>query len=64
MNIRSWLLMLLFGLGLLVAFTPMVMATGGDFQSIDQSLGLRLGVTLVGLGLIGLELWWFLFNKK
>ena len=34
-----------------------------QFQKIEQPLGLKAGVTLVGLGLISLELWWFLFSK-
>jgi len=34
-----------------------------QFQTIEQTLGLKVGVTLCGLTLIGLELWWFLFSK-
>lgn len=34
-----------------------------QFRSIEQPLGLKIGVTIGGLTLIGLELWWFLFNK-
>ncbi|MDZ7961739.1 MAG: cupredoxin domain-containing protein [Aulosira sp. DedQUE10] len=34
-----------------------------QFQSIDQPLGSKVAVTLGGLGLIGLELWWFLLSK-
>ncbi|HYW18079.1 MAG TPA: hypothetical protein VE956_01990 [Nodularia sp. (in: cyanobacteria)] len=34
-----------------------------QFQAIEQPLGLKVGVTMGGLGLIGLELWWFLFSK-
>lgn len=33
-----------------------------QFQPIDQPLGHKLAVTLGGLGLIGLELWWFRFS--
>ncbi len=33
------------------------------FQRIDQPLWLKGTVTAAGLGLIGLELWWFLFSK-
>ena len=33
------------------------------FQKIEQPLTLKAGVTLAGLGLISLELWWFLFSK-
>lgn len=34
-----------------------------QFQRIDQPLGNKIAVTIGGLGLIGFELWWFLFNK-
>lgn len=34
-----------------------------EFQRIDQPLWLKGTVTAGGLGLIGLELWWFLFSK-
>jgi plastocyanin domain-containing protein len=34
-----------------------------QFQRIDQPLGNKVAVTLGGLGLIGLELWWFLLSK-
>ncbi|BAY20904.1 hypothetical protein NIES2100_06480 [Calothrix sp. NIES-2100] len=34
-----------------------------QFQHIDQPLGNKLAVTLGGLGLISLELWWFLLSK-
>jgi plastocyanin domain-containing protein len=33
------------------------------FESVEQPLGIKLGVTATGLGLIGLELWWFLWSK-
>lgn len=33
------------------------------FARIEQPLGVRLAVTAAGAGLIGLELWWFLFSK-
>lgn len=35
----------------------------GDFQRIEQPLWTKGVVTAGGLGLIGLELWWFLFSK-
>ncbi|HAA31985.1 MAG TPA: hypothetical protein DDW76_04120 [Cyanobacteria bacterium UBA11369] len=35
----------------------------GEFRRIEQPLGLKVGVTLGGLALLGLELWWFLFSK-
>ncbi|BAB77994.1 cupredoxin domain-containing protein [Anabaena sp. FACHB-709] len=34
-----------------------------QFQPINQPLGNKLAITLGGLGLIGLELWWFLLSK-
>lgn len=33
------------------------------FRPIEQPLGNKVTVTLGGLGLIGLELWWFLLSK-
>ncbi|MBN3943710.1 MAG: hypothetical protein V7L21_32520 [Nostoc sp.] len=35
-----------------------------QFQSIEQPLGLKIGVAIAGLALIGLELWWFLVYKS
>jgi hypothetical protein len=35
----------------------------GDFRRIDQPLWIKGAVTAGGLGLIGLELWWFLLSK-
>jgi plastocyanin domain-containing protein len=35
----------------------------GQFQPIDQPLSHKIGVTVGGIALIGLELWWFLLNK-
>jgi plastocyanin domain-containing protein len=35
----------------------------GEFQHIEQPLWLKGAVTTGGLGLIGLELWWFVFSK-
>lgn len=35
----------------------------GQFRQIEQPLESRIIVTLGGLGLISLELWWFLFSK-
>ena len=34
-----------------------------QFRRVEQPLGLKVGVTLGGLALIGLELWWFLLSK-
>ncbi|BDI16248.1 hypothetical protein ANSO36C_20500 [Nostoc cf. commune SO-36] len=35
-----------------------------QFHSIEQPLGLKVGVAIAGLALIGLELWWFLIYKS
>jgi plastocyanin domain-containing protein len=35
----------------------------GKFSRIEQPLSNKIMVTVGGLGLIGLELWWFLFSK-
>jgi plastocyanin domain-containing protein len=35
----------------------------GQFHRIDQPIDKKILITLGGLGLIGLELWWFLFSK-
>lgn len=39
---------------------PMAPTATGHFQRIEQPLWSKLAVTGVGLGLLGLELWWFL----
>ncbi|MDH6056422.1 hypothetical protein [Umezakia ovalisporum] len=56
-------------LGLSVGTTPPAVPTSSSlevrqFQPIEQPLALKLGVTIGGLGLITLELWWFLFSKS
>lgn len=38
-------------------------AQSNQFQRIEQPLGNKIAVTVGGLGLIGLELWWFLLSK-
>ncbi|MEH2433359.1 MAG: hypothetical protein V7K25_03750 [Nostoc sp.] len=35
-----------------------------QFHQIEQPLGLKVGVAIAGLALIGLELWWFLLYKS
>jgi len=35
-----------------------------QFNHIEQPLGLKVGVAIGGLALIGLELWWFLLYKS
>ncbi len=62
------------GLGFFLALTPnialaeMNMPASAEkqtsqFQKIEQPLGLKIAVALGGLGLIGAELWWFMFSK-
>ncbi len=34
-----------------------------QFRRIEQPIGLKIGVMLGGLALIGGELWWFVFSK-
>jgi plastocyanin domain-containing protein len=42
---------------------PHSSAHPSQFQQIDQPLTNKILVTLIGLGLMGLELWWFLLSK-
>lgn len=37
---------------------------GTGFEAIEQPAGLKVGVTIGGLALIGLELWWFLGSGR
>ncbi|MBH8577812.1 cupredoxin domain-containing protein [Nostocaceae cyanobacterium CENA369] len=39
-------------------------AQTSEFRRIEQPLALKVGVAIAGLGLIGLELWWFLLSKS
>ena len=60
------------GVGLLLGITSNVVAQipvkpsepTTQFRQIEQPLGLKVGITLGGVALIGLELWWFLLNKS
>lgn len=66
------------GLGFFLALTPNstlaqkdleveMPASAGEqtsqFQKIEQPTGLKLAVAVGGLGLIGAEVWWFMFSK-
>ncbi len=64
MKLKSFLFSGLFCVGLVASTAAMASAKVGGFQAIEQPLLLKLGVTVVGLGLIALELWWFLSNIK
>lgn len=60
------------GLGLLFANPSVATAQMSDdhlpqtnqFHVIEQPLELKVGVTVGGVALIGLELWWFLLSKS
>ncbi len=63
------------GLGLLLSITSALPATAATsakmssvqshkFPRIEQPLALKLGVTVGGVALIGLELWWFMLSHK
>ena len=64
MRLKSCLLTGYCCLGLLLAGATMVRAQVKDIQVINHSPTLKISVTAVGLGLIGLELWWFLSKKS
>lgn len=38
-------------------------ASQGQFERLEQPLGVKIGVVTGGLCLMGLELWWFLLSK-
>ncbi len=71
---KSQTLRYFMGLGLLLSITssvPAIAATSAQmstqntqFRQIEQPLVLKLGVTLAGAALIGLELWWFVASKN
>lgn len=46
-----------------VAQASLVDVDTDSFRRVDQSLGVKAAVTTAGIGLIGLELWWFLWHK-
>lgn len=56
----------LFGISTNVALAEMPTTSSNktQFRSIEQPLGLKVGVTVGGVALIGLELWWFLLSKS
>ncbi|WP_016952488.1 hypothetical protein [Anabaena sp. PCC 7108] len=35
-----------------------------EFHRIEQPLSLKVAVTVGGLALIGIELWWFIYSKS
>lgn len=58
----------LFGLiGIIFLFTvlfPTKVMAKEAFQKIEQPLTVKMLVTAGGVGLMGLELWWFLWSQK
>ena len=38
-------------------------ADADELRYIEQPLALKAGITTAGIGLIGFELWWFLFSR-
>lgn len=57
-------LSLLMGMGAVVTASEMPERQPSQFRRIEQPLFVKMGVTLGGLALIGLELWWFLGKKR
>jgi plastocyanin domain-containing protein len=61
----------LIGLGLMLGVVEVATPQMGQpmpeppsqFRSLEQPLLLKVGITLGGLTLIGVELWWFLWSK-
>lgn len=64
MKLRSFLLSGLFCLGLIASTASLASATVAGVPAIEQPLVVKFGVTVAGLGLLVLELWWFLGKKK
>ncbi|MBE9049203.1 hypothetical protein IQ243_02055 [Nostocales cyanobacterium LEGE 11386] len=61
-----WASLTALGLVLGTASAAMPTTSSGQtsqFKSIEQPLGMKIGVTIGGLALMGLELWWFLLSK-
>ncbi|ESA38806.1 hypothetical protein N836_30225 [Leptolyngbya sp. Heron Island J] len=62
MKLKS--LLLIGGVSLGITVSTAAMASVSNFQAIEQPLEIKLGVSIMGLGLIVLELWWFLAKQK
>ena len=71
---KSWIVGSLVGVGMIVSTATVSIAQmqpeqmqptqiSATFRRIDQPLWLKGAVTAGGIGLIGSELWWFLFSK-
>ncbi|MGG6264347.1 cupredoxin domain-containing protein [Leptolyngbya sp. AN10] len=77
MTRKHWMIGSLAGFGLVLGVSstsiaqmphdemqPSGTAQTTSFRRIDQPLWLKSAVTAGGIGLIGVELWWFLFSKS
>ena len=62
-SLMSLLLVLGLATGTPAQMSPHNSAPTTEFQHIEQPLWLKALVTGGGLGLIGLELWWFVFSQ-
>lgn len=61
-SVASWGLM--FGLATDQAVAAMNHEVStNQFRRVEQSFAIKAAVTITGIGLIGLELWWFLLSK-
>ncbi|HEY9851762.1 MAG TPA: cupredoxin domain-containing protein [Leptolyngbyaceae cyanobacterium] len=70
MQIKPKIWSSIIGLALVLGINPnltameMPVSQTNRFRKVEQPLPLKVFVTLGGLGLISLELWWFIFSKK
>lgn len=71
-QLRSALIAIALGLGLAlgtalddptVAQAKILEGDRTKFKKIEQPLPLKIGIAATGAGLIGLELWWFLYRN-
>ncbi len=58
-----WVLLSVFSVSPAKASTAEAPMPTNQFRRIEQPFELKLGITLGGVALIGLELWWFLLSK-
>lgn len=62
--VQAFAIALLLGGASSVSAAEMPAHKSTQFRRIEQPLPVKAAVTLGGLGLISLELWWFLFSKN
>ena len=61
--IGLWVLLSVFSVAPAKATSAEAHIQTNQFRQIEQPFELKLGITLGGLALIGLEVWWFLLSK-